>query len=422
MRETEIKRTESVLFACSVALALRLIMYVGVVLAIAYSLSGEWSTRALGEESVSHAQRTLVDRIVDTEIRGDERITLMNDLAQLPDDKRESALAEIINRGDEGVAHAAALWLLKHPQDIARHSALLEKAFREWSRASQSNLLNEIAWAGVTDPLIDIPRGVLRDVVSHREPESHGDPPRTTADASALLLAKYKRPEDVTLISGVVREYPTVYGAWLALARIGSLSEDVKAIAREVFVDESYARHVRAAAAVALAPEHKDAEEFAIDTIQEYLQEFSDLNLARLWIHVASGAPREKIKGHEHFPRYERDLMLVSMLLFMDTKSAEELTFRYLHAKDMHIRAISGLIAVLRWPEKFLQVNPDSFAEYEPGEYNRLLGFLVREHRGLKGRAIAVSSEEKVERAAATARPVAMLNMCGKGGFLFIGW
>jgi hypothetical protein len=182
-----------------------------------------------------------------------------------------------------------------------------------------------------------------------------------TAGLAARLLADNVNAADRDLIDRVVRMRPHDPGLWLALAKSGISNADDLSLARSVMQDGKAPRWARLAAAAALAPADSDARAYVTAALTSFLSTFGQTTAESV---LAEAYRQPQInQDPRKAAEFQPGLLMIGILEFLQTPDAERLTFEYLDATNLWVRTGLGLVAAMRWPNRFLDSVPSHFDE-----------------------------------------------------------
>jgi hypothetical protein len=155
--------------------------------------------------------------------------------------------------------------------------------------------------------------------------------------------------------------------------------------------DPSQPYLARVAAAGALAQIDPEGARFALAEIRTFLEEFGPHDMTFGPAPVSRGPitvedfPEEHKRFDEQKTRYVRTIWILGNLLNLDTPEAEQLTLQHLLAPDPRIRRALTLVAVKRWPKRFLtETSAETYPEHEPQEYEMFLTLIAYLHPDLR--------------------------------------
>ncbi len=353
---------------------------------------------ALRGVRLSREAELQVTRVLDRNIPWPDRLPVLRQLRELPLEEKQCAFGRILLEGDEDFSAQAALSLVHDRRwtDCARDSLL--EGLPRLSYGFQHRVLWAIQVVGSPPELLEIPRAVMQRATAPNA-QLHLDQSHVAAvERAVFILATAGSDADRERLSAALEGLPICRGIWFALGIKGPPSEKERESARRVYQDPEVAEDVRVAAALLSEDDH-EVEEFATRSVRKFLDSYASRNaLFELVVAQRERPPAEAEKAA--YQCYEREIGLLSTLLFLKTESAESITFEFLRSKDHDIRATLGFIAVHRWPQRFLrETDARTFPQDEPGEYDRLLAAVAFLHPELTVQAFAKSDKEAVQAA-----------------------
>lgn len=333
--------------------------------------------------------RRLVQTVLDHGKPDGERFAAFARLLKAQPDDLKPYLQELLQSGDSSYSVQAAMSLLAFDNVDEPTKALVVKQIPKWLDGYRQQLLGRNS-AGRNSPRLRfVPRAILEAVIS-----GDIDPPKDvivgSVEYAARILAFAYDPQDEALLQRAVLALPSSPSLWLALGRCGPLTPEHAKLAAEVMRDDSQPYLGRVAAAGALAQTDPEASEFVHAETRKFLEEFGPYDMTfSPWPRVSTlnlnDIPEERIRYNEKNTRYVRTIWLLGNLLNLDTPEAGHLTFTYLLAPDPKIRRALALVAVKRWPQRFLEeTSADTWPMYEPQEYEMLLALIAYLHPHLR--------------------------------------
>ena len=174
--------------------------------------------------------------------------------------------------------------------------------------------------------------------------------------------------------------------------------------------------------AAALAPADSDARTFVCDGVAAYLKQFGQIDAASIVAQGLREQPTVTLGPHGRELRspgadFLFGLSLLGALEYLQTPDAERLTFEFFDCDNMFIRQALGLLAVMRWPDRFLTINQQHIEER-----TKLLAALTVFHPRLlsKAQAMAQSGElEKFRSSMLSDGVSAIFSLPGNAGLVF---
>jgi hypothetical protein len=279
-----------------------------------------------------------------------------------PPETRETALKNLVRTANEDVATDAVIAMTRlHIEDVK------SLALGLIPKLSDRNARNVLAAAEGTrdiDFRVALARAVLQRIANISEQSSSQqfeEGGQSAAGLAAMLLADSVSAGDRDLIGKVTRIRPHDPGIWLALAKSRIASSEDLSLARSVMQDAQAPRWVRLAAAASLAPSNSDAREFVSGALTSFLSTFGQVS--------AESIVAEAMKQPEGNPNstksadFQPGIRMIGILEFLQTPDAERITFQFLEATNQWVRTGLGLVAAMRWPERFLDSRPMHFEE-----------------------------------------------------------
>lgn len=298
-------------------------------------------------------------------------------------EERNKGLREIISRGDADIAPAAAAWLLADGEKNL--APLIGPRVLEWSLPDQAAILGGVLsqtepWCREGHALLELPRKVLSAIIMNRPQTEKSQNAMKVVSVAVLCLSNYPTAEDRKLLQNTAKDYPGVSQVWLALAQSKNMGANEQALAKKVSADPKNGERTRMSAAVALAPFDKEAGAYVEKETRAFLARFGKKDWAAFVVELYTNSKQNKDvkKDAKEFDYFNDHLFLLGMIRFLHTPAAERLAFDCTQSVNYEIRELGGLIAVSRWPEKFLRAGQGKFEPRE--EYPQLLAFLLLHH------------------------------------------
>ncbi len=323
------------------------------------------ATNPEGQADV-HQQRArlLAERICNPKLPANERLTDYGELSNLDVKTRDAAFATLVTSADESTAPMAAAALIRDKFEGV--SRLLVPRISHWSDNSQLVVLDAVLFTREKEALGDIAREVVR--ASLATPTANAIYREGPLDIAAFILADSDTAGDHALLRSALISHPATRGLWLAMAASGGLGIPDAMLASSTYKDVGLPMRVRIAAAAALAPPDPNAAAFAVAGIKSFLHSFADQEIGEM-LNAAQSDREAKKRLYE----LREDLPVLGTLLFLNTPSAESITFEFLSARNEEVRMILGLVAIARWPRRLLTLGQGVFTR---DEYESLLAFL----------------------------------------------
>jgi len=367
-------------------------------------------------EEEKHPERTTPGHVKNAIDRRETEALGIVVTSTLSDEQKERLFEKYLRHRNRNVALGSLGELVRRGVWSAERA--MDFAEKEWGETNPIALLHSVLNSPKPEAGLAVARRWMLAILN--APEGIQSPGLGSWDYEALrLLVASRDPGDHALIHRAILRYPEEDPLlWLVVSRV-PLTKEVRAKAEEVYRDTNHSLSLRCAAAVVLAQNEKEAEDFTVGHIRAFLDEFAGQDLPRRMLAALGGTPVEQIEGAEAYPRYKEHQLLVDMLFLLPSETARKLTFEYLRADDYKIRRTLGYIAVIRWPEQFLDVERETFPDDEAGEFDRLLAALVWHHPHLRDRAVGKSTAEKMETELTRMRESGPAAVCGKSGFPF---
>ena len=237
----------------------------------------------------------------------------------------------------------------------------------------------------------------------------------TAAGVAVMLLVDSRNAADRDLIGRVAGIRPHDPLLWLAIAKTGNANARELSLARSVLADVQAPRGARIAAAAALAPGNPSGRNLRHGcgvVIPNEVRPAGRWTTSRAGHAAAEGYQIGAQRGHSRYGRfgeYLGGLRIIGTLEFLQTPDAERLTFEFLNSANRYIGRALGLVAVLRWPERFLDA---SFSD--PTERTKLLAALTIFHPELAARVQSAAPPDEL------AKIQANLKSGGIGGVFYL--
>jgi hypothetical protein len=217
-----------------------------------------------------------------------------------------------------------------------------------------------------------------------------------TTDAVALVLRHSGAVEDKTLIQKVVALDPQSPWLWLALASYGKLRPQEQTLARATFQNTKLSELNRVYVAVALAPSDEKVAAYVVQEFRNSLVAVDKIDILKVTEEggrlFASAEPeaQEKLRElgnvmEQHF----ESLKILNALRYLQHPAAQNLIFTAVAARDMGARKLGTLVAIERFPARFLPLLDRKRypAEY-PDLYENLCAVFVLWHPQYKGQIL----------------------------------
>lgn len=362
----------------------RMLFTAGVILApVVWALG--WG-QLPGHRPTPAEARALVQSVLDGSKSREERSAAYAELIRAQPDDLKKGLLDILQNADSDFSSRAASTLL-HFEDLEEETRLLiVRQIPRWVDGSRCKVLDRHSTGKNSPRLRFVPRAVLEAVVA-----GNIDPPKDviagSVEYAARILAFAYDPQDEALFQRALLAFPSSYSLWLALGRWGQLPPDHATLGGKVMHDDSQPYLARVAAAGALARTDPEASQFAHAEIRSFLEVFGPHDMSSPA--SAKFPPGTWISGTrlEEKDRYVGTKWILGNLLNLDTPEAEQLTLKYLLAPDPAIRRALALVAVRRWPQRFLEAtSAETWPMYEGQEYEMLLSLIAYFHPDLRPR------------------------------------
>lgn len=328
----------------------------------------------------------------------------------------KSALRQLIVAPHEGLARVAASRAIgSRDQDYVEPIA---SRISTWRPNTQSGTLKSIA--SVRGGYLEVPRGLLRDIVKRGMPAEPADFQVQPVGNAALLLAKTGTPADHQLLLDLASLRPKSWGVWLALAAAQVADLPRAKIASSIYQDASVSMAVRVAAASAVESLDSQALLFAIAQVQAFLDQYSDQDEGRM-LADAMQSDRTSRTTNEASVKYGTFLSkipLLGALFVLRADSAQQITFKCLNARNQSIRNVCTLAAVVRWPDRWLKTGQGSFSDKA---YADLLAIAASYHPELACATHAMITPARMATAQSRVASMGLGTITPAGG-IFIGF
>jgi len=353
----------------------------------------------------------LVERISNPASPARQRVDDYQDLSKLDVKTRDLAYASLVGSADESIASMAAAALIR--DNFAGVSGLVVPRISRWSENNQLVVLEAIRFMQVNPAYFDI----AREVVSHMAPNATtAKPPLSRAtplDVAAVVLAGSDSADDRALLSSALVSQPGSRGVWLAMTGQGKLGPREAILADSTYKNSNLDPQLRIAAAAALASADPSAAAFATSGIRSFLSRFADREMGEM-LNLALTDPKEK----QHLYDFREQLSVLSTLRFLDDSKAESIAFDFLSVRNEEIRMTLGLVAVVRWPQRFLTLGQGVFTR---DEYESLLAFLSVVHPDETPAVLARLSKSRLDELVSRLTRVGVAGVFGSAAMLAAG-
>jgi len=329
-----------------------------------------------------------------------ERSDAIQSVLALPSEERNRYLREILLRGDPEFASIAAGVLVV---EVKQSNSLCEEllgVIAGWDEQYRHHLLASIYQSPPSTVRDCIARGYLELAIDGRVSLTKDDQATgSSVGMAASAVSRRGGQDDKVLIRSAIKVASWDHRLWLAVASAGPLeTEGVTAgVGRAVVTDAAAPELARVAAAAALATTDPAGEEFAIGRVRSYLEEFCDHDMFVVLAEVAYGKRSREDAVAQKLPQYSEGMGLLGALQFLPVATAESLIFEHVLCEDRTIRNTLAILAIDRWPDRFLELKRDSWPKQHLEDYDRLLGFLVLRHEQLRNKATTKVSEVAIE-------------------------
>jgi hypothetical protein len=241
-----------------------------------------------------------------------------------------------------------------------------------------------------------------------------------TVGIAAMLLAKTGTPADHQLLLDLASLGPKSWGVWLALAAAQAADLPRAKIASSIYQDASVSMAVRVAAASALESLDSQALAFAIAQVQAFLDQYSDQDEGRMLADAmqADRTSRTTSEASVKYGAFLSKIPLLGALFVLRADSAQQITFKYLNARNQSIRNVCTLAAVVRWPDRWLKTGQGSFSDKV---YADLLAIAASYHPELAGAIHAMITPARMATAQSRVANMGLGTITPAGG-IFIGF
>lgn len=353
-----------------------------------------------------------VREITNTKVPVVERLASLHRVLEHERGQRDAVSIDVVRSGDEAVASEAAIYLVQPTTPTSAEAVgVIAERIVEWRDYTQRGLLQQIQWNRENKGLMDIPRAVLLGLIARGEAPTTDEGSQTTAiDLSAWILAKSTDPKDDELLRRAVAIAPKSRDLWLCLFQRRALTDAEYALARTAYKDGTTRLVARVAAAVAVALRDDEALDYALRSITDLLAEFGNLGLDSIGPNFDN--ERTAVRNH----RMREDLVAVAMLMFLDEPRSEEITFKWVNARNPYVSSVVGLVAARRWPERFLREVHDAGPERDRA---LLLATVVHFHPEFSSKVAERIPENELRTALESVRQNAA---AGEADRLVLGW
>ena len=298
-----------------------------------------------------------------------------------------------------------------HDTDSA---ALIASHISEWPK-SQTGLLQQIAKD--REPFMEVPRGLVRSTIKSGKVVEPPDSPLEPVGMAAILLAKTGNPADRQMLLDLAQWRPKSWGVWLAIAYAGAMDVAHAKLAYPVYQDTNAPIAARVAAAAALEPFDAQALAFATTQIQSYLTQYADQDMVRFLAQSTLDWRHGPNEANRTWHQYQSTFHLLAALIVLKADAAQQLTFRYLNARDWYTRNLCANEAALRWPDRLMKTGQGSLNDREYGD---LLAFIAQRHPEQAGAAAVQITPDRMAKAKAEVATIGLGTLDFPGNILRI--
>jgi hypothetical protein len=306
---------------------------------------------------------------------------------------RDAALRDLIRTGHEEVATDALMALIvsRAPDLETTSLGLLPRLSDPLSDVHMANILGAAARTRDMHFRAALARGVLQRFANDPPPPRADNDGSGAAGLAAVVLMPSADAADRLLLDRVLRVRPHDTGLWLALSKMGIVGQDELNLARAVMRDKQVPGRTRLAAGAALAPVDAGAREYVVSTLTSFLTTYGPTDAALVLGQAMRPAPSsyESTRSNELL----WNIRYLGTLEFLQTPDAERLTFEYIDSANEFVRRGLGLVAVMRWPERFLTRQSPYL-----GERTKLLAALSILHPELLSRVQAIVPPDELDK------------------------
>jgi hypothetical protein len=178
--------------------------------------------------------------------------------------------------------------------------------------------------------------------------------------------------DDKKLVRKLIIQNPYAIGSWLIVLDSRQEDDQEISLAMSVYRDQKVSSLTRVAAAVVAAKKDKTAADFALKEISEFMSHYGDMDYGLLLTNLTSTQA-----GKTEYIAFHNQLMLVCLLQYFDSETAERLSLKGLKTKNLLIRVAAGVVAATRWPEQLIESGQGILSD---DEYLTLLAFASLKH------------------------------------------
>lgn len=301
----------------------------------------------------------------------------------------EQMWIDLVSSPNHGHAATAARQLIYDKVDGC--TELICKYIINWEYLWQRGILGTLLRSDEPSLFERIPRRVAKAFVDGQLPNDASEEQLSLLTSVGVLLARSHSTSDHELIRQAVVLQPKAYGLWLGLAEIGNVDDTERELAKSIYQMQSNPKILRMAAATVLAPKDAQASEFVLRTIDEFVTEFSSLDFATDVPKLYAGDEALKQK----YKRFTEESQLLGMLEYLQVSEAELKTFELLDSPGKWVRDTAALIAISRWPEKFLDKKWDKIPD---DDYVKLLSVVSIRHPQLQSKAESKTTPQQLRK------------------------
>lgn len=298
---------------------------------------------------------------------------------------------DLVSSPNHGHAATAARQLIYDKVDGC--GELICKYIINWEYLWQRVILGTLLRSDEPSLFERIPRRVAKAFVDGQLPNDASEEQLSLLTSVGVLLARSHSTSDHELIRQAVVLQPKAYGLWLGLAEIGNVDDTERELGKSIYQMQSNPKILRMAAATVLAANDAQASEFVLRTVDECVTEFGDWDSYAAMGQIYSGSGNDVLM--QKYKRFTEETPLLGMLEYLQVSEAESKTFELLDSPGKWVRDTAALIAISRWPEKFLDKKWDKIPD---DDYVKLLSVVSIRHPQLQPKAESKTTPQQLRK------------------------
>jgi hypothetical protein len=368
-------------------------------------------------KGTTSAASSLATKILDKKTSPLERSAAWDQLLKLPAAQKTEALRRIISASkSEDAGRAASTVVYYHVPNL---SPLITSNIMRWDDMAQGMVMQSIAREiefGYTEPWFrEAARQVLRGFIQRGKRQSWEDSAlmaseivdrispnpnekdRMLAPGHAALVLRYSgAAADQALLQRAVALDSHSIDMWVALTSFGKLRLQEQALARATYQNTKLPEINRMYAAVALAPSDVKAAAHVVQEFRNNMTAVDKINIVEVSVEstrqMYSKEPGAWEKAGELLKimtEYWSRVAILRGVGYLQLPVAQDLVFTLVRSSELQIRIMGGVIAIERYPERFLPLLDRKRypAEY-PDLYETLCAVFMLRHPQYKAQIL----------------------------------